>query len=47
LKCGRHKQEPLEIRIDRDGEPSGYAENPAYWIFSLKIRHSYCHVWTV
>jgi hypothetical protein len=26
------------IRINWDGELSGYAENPDNWIFSLKIR---------
>jgi len=25
------------IRINWDGEPSGYAENPDNWIFSLKM----------
>jgi hypothetical protein len=29
----------LLIRINRDGEPSRYAENPDNWIFSLKMGY--------
>ena len=33
-----HSRSPL-IRINWDDAPSGYAENPDNWIFSLKIGY--------
>jgi len=38
ISCIKYSRTPL-IRINWDGEPSGYAENPDNWIFLLKIGY--------